>query len=133
MGGRAAVAALSPEMRAAYRELARKLYDAGSTAGKAERFIQKRTEGFVYILTHPAWPGYVKIGRACDPEQRLASYQTGCPMRAYRMFEAVYFGNCQFAEAELHARLHNARVHGEWFALSAEYVLDQINQLREIL
>lgn len=133
VGGRAAVAALPPATRKRYRTLARRLYDAEQTTSGAERFIKRNKEGFVYIMEHPSWPGYVKIGRACDPRQRLNGYQTGCPMRAYRLIESVFFRDCHFAESELHARLSDHRESGEWFYVEPAVAVTQLYRLRELL
>jgi len=40
-------------------------------------------EGYVYVITNPAWPDWVKIGMAIDAEDRLNGYQTSSPMRDY--------------------------------------------------
>ena len=40
--------------------------------------------GHVYVLTHPAHAGFVKIGRTKHLPSRLSTYQVGCPRRAYR-------------------------------------------------
>lgn len=131
VGGRATLYALSPEVRSWYRELSTKLYDAGTTAGKAEEFMKKSTEGFVYVISHPNFPSYVKIGRACDPIARLANYQTGCPMRAYKLEGATFFTNCHHTERKAHDVLDSCRMNGEWFCITAEEALKTINQLGE--
>ncbi|MEW5249925.1 GIY-YIG nuclease family protein [Microbulbifer discodermiae] len=133
VGGRAAVARLEPETRRRYRDLARHLYDAGTSAGRAEQFIAKRTEGFVYIIDHPSWPGYVKIGRACDPHSRLNSFQTACPHRQFQLREAVYFADCHFAEIEMHTRMEDVRRSGEWFALPVMEAREILYKLREVI
>lgn len=133
VGGRPAVQALSPERRLYYRELARKLYDAGTTTGRAEEYQKYNRNGFVYLITHPAFPGYVKIGRACNPESRLNAFQTGCPFRGYQLEEAVYFHDCYFAEGELHARQELKRKEGEWFRSSVDEAKRQLYLLRETI
>ncbi|MCY4313927.1 MAG: GIY-YIG nuclease family protein, partial [Gammaproteobacteria bacterium] len=44
---------------------------------------------FVYIISHPAYPGEYKVGIARNVQSRLAAYQTADPDRAckieYRM------------------------------------------------
>lgn len=40
---------------------------------------------YIYILTHPKFEGWIKIGRAINIEKRLHSYQTGCPTRSYKI------------------------------------------------
>lgn len=133
MGGREAVRLASSYDRAFHRALAWKLVDAGSTTVKAEDFLAKNAMGFVYIIGHPKFSGRYKIGRACDPIQRLNSFQTGCPERAYELITSVYFHDCIFAEAELHARLSDYRLAGEWFAVPVSEAMDALYELRQIL
>ena len=45
----------------------------------------KLVSTYIYVLTHPLFPNWVKIGRTTNIDSRLASYQTGCPNRAYQM------------------------------------------------
>lgn len=61
--------------------------------------------------------GPVKIGRTKDPKARLASLQTGSavPLVVRRLFA----GGAR-AEAEIHERLDDYRLGGEWFSPSRD-------------
>lgn len=109
--------ALDPEERADLNDVARKMHELGSDYAVAQRAERVVTEGFVYVITHPAFPEYVKIGRAFDPESRLSGYQTGCPRRDYKLHFAAYFVNCHSAERFIHDWLADYRAEGEWFRL----------------
>ena len=37
--------------------------------------------GEVYLITNPAWPGWIKCGKSGSVSGRLSSYQTGSPLR----------------------------------------------------
>lgn len=80
-------------------------------------------EGYLYAIRNPAWPGYVKVGRAVDPFDRLGSYQTGDPFRAYEMIHYRYTDDRIRAEAELKSRLSEYGVGGEWFLVPDEQVV----------
>lgn len=41
--------------------------------------------GYVYIVSNPAYKGWYKVGAAKDAETRLLSYQTGSPLRDYKL------------------------------------------------
>ena len=118
------------------QETAAHLYDLGVDIGTADRAEATEKRGFVYVITHPAFPGYVKIGRAYNPESRLRQYQTGCPHRGYELYAAIYFEDCYMAEKEIHARLDESYRNGalgEWFNISPFLARHNINKLRSIL
>lgn len=127
---------LPKEKREEVRELALQMIALGVDVSTAEKNELTDKRGFVYVIEHPAFAGYVKIGRAFDPESRLVSYQTGCPHRGYRLYASVYFEDCHFAEQEIHARLereHRDGCLGEWFKISPFLARHNINKLRSIL
>ena len=125
--------ALSKDARHEIRKTAKSMFSLGVDFSSAERAEKVDKRGFVYVITHPAWSMYVKVGRAFNPRSRLAGYQTGCPYRGYELAYAVYFEDCHFAEKEIHARLDAARGEGEWFRVSPEVAAWHINELREII
>lgn len=112
---------------------AREMYELGVDFPTAVRAEKTEARGFLYVIVNPAWPDYVKIGRAFDPESRCRQYQTGTPHRDYKVVHEVYFHDCHWAEREMHARLDPARVGGEWFFMSPQQAVHSINKLRETL
>jgi len=122
---------LSRDRRDECRELAEEMFDLGVDIGTADRAEATERRGFVYIITNKAWSGYVKIGRAFDPEARLRGYQTSCPWRDYVMNYAVYFEDCYQAERSVHSVLDKWRRGGEWFFADVEEATEIIDRLRE--
>jgi len=115
------------------RQKAAELHELGADMVLATKAQATEKRGFVYVITNPAWPGYVKIGRAFDPEARLSGYQTSCPKRDYALYAAIYFEDCHFAETEIHARLYGYRQEGEWFYLTPFLARHAINKLRSLI
>jgi len=79
-------------------------------------------EGYVYAITNPAWPGWVKIGMAIDADDRCNGYQTSSPFRDYVLEYMIVTKNRRKTEAEAHkaaSKLSTSR-NGEWFNLSVE-------------
>lgn len=73
------------------------------------------SKGYVYILTNPAMPGMVKIGRTeRDPDQRSEeiSKATGVPM-PFEIYNWVFVPDCHQVEAEIHAALDDCRVNAD--------------------
>ena len=88
----------------------------------------KDGSGFIYALTNPAWPKWVKIGRTIqdDVNNRLDDYQTYSPLQDYEPIGHVDVSDAVSAEQKAHAIARvlsgedawNSR---EWFRLSHEH------------
>ena len=89
---------------------------------KHEKEYASISEGFIYILTNPAWKGWLKIGMAIDANDRHRSYQTSSPLRDYVLEYKKFFTNRSKAEQEAHKQLiKNAIIfNGEWFQTSVK-------------
>ena len=92
--------------------------------------------GYVYAIRNPAWPDWVKIGKAVDAEDRLRSYHTGSPMRDYKLVHAVFFEDRNEAERKAHLLAAAKTTHpwnkndnGEWFRLTEEQAMEVLREL----
>jgi hypothetical protein len=83
--------------------------------------LRRRTRSggtFVYfIAAHGS--GKIKIGCSDDPERRLATLQSGCPVR---LTIVGTIGGGFEKEKELHDRFAHLRSGGEWFGAANELV-----------
>jgi len=88
-------------------------------------------EGYVYAITNPAWPEWVKIGMAIDADDRCNGYQTSSPFRDYKIEHVVVTNNRRAAEAEAHkaATKMAKEVRGEWFKLDIEQAKTILNNI----
>lgn len=85
------------------------------------------SEGFVYIITNPAWPQMVKIGSAIDPESRLATFQTADPFRKFKLRAAFFSADRKRLETKLHDALSPYRRTGtEWFNIDPRVAPDLV-------
>lgn len=86
--------------------------------------------GFVYLVVHPKFPGWVKVGSTTNPERRLASYNTGDPMRSYRMLSAEPASDRRHAEWLAHTRLRKLGYdkRGEWFDVGIPVAINTIRR-----
>ena len=79
----------------------------------------KPIRGWVYIITNEAWPEWLNVGLADDPETRLSNYQTGSPMRDYALFSAYEVNDRRAAEDAAHSVLKgDYSKKNEWFKCS---------------
>ena len=89
-------------------------------------------DGYVYAITNPAWPNWVKIGMAVDAEDRLNGYQTSSPMRDYKLIHCVYFQNRSKAERSAHKLAEKiAERRGEWFNINNEQAIKVLEEVSD--
>ncbi len=90
-------------------------------------------EGYVYVITNKAWPGWVKIGMAIDAEDRLNGYQTSSPHRDYVLEHKIASNDRRRSEKEAHTRALplSTDTKGEWFKLSVEQAITILDNLDE--
>jgi len=91
-------------------------------------------QGQVYIITNPAWEGWVKVGMAVDSEDRLKNYQTSSPERDYKLVDYEDFGDRRVAESMVHDYLRKRFKHkNEWFECSAKVAMKAIDAIHSEL
>jgi hypothetical protein len=89
-------------------------------------------EGYVYVITNPAWPEWVKIGMAIDAEDRLNGYQTSSPMRDYQLVHAIATPDRAKAERVAHkAAAMCGEKQGEWFKIANEEAVTILQHIKE--
>ena len=103
------------------------LYKAGRYKGFEEAAFSSlenfkdSAQGQVYIITNPAWEGWVKVGMAVDASDRAGNYQTSSPFRDYELGYVVDTLDRRATEAETHARLGDLfEQRNEWFKCSID-------------
>ena len=92
----------------------------------------KVKEGYVYAISNPAWPDWIKIGMAIDAEDRLNGYQTSSPMRDYKLLHSVPSKDRGKLERVAHkaAALCGER-QGEWFKITGEEATEILEHIKE--
>lgn len=97
---------------------------------KAKIEEEATTEGYVYIISNPAWPEQVKVGMAQKVEERLATFQTYSPHRDYEVYHTFFSKDYAKAEKKAHkalAKFYDKR--SEWFQCKpdeAKRILERI-------
>jgi len=89
----------------------------------------KNMAGEVYIITNEAFKGWVKVGMSINAEDRLKSYQTGDPQRAYKLYSRYSTETRHIAEREVHKVLElTFKKSKEWFKADPQEVEWILNQ-----
>ena len=115
------------------------LYKAGKYKGFEEAAFSSLAnydtspEGQVYIITNPAWDGWVKVGMAVDAMDRIKNYQTSSPFRDYTLLYSYEVNDRRAGESAAHARLAKECDNiNEWFrlppAIANELILEVIHE-----
>ena len=107
------------------------LYKAGKYKGFEDAAFsslenyKSNPEGQVYIITNPAWEGWVKVGMAVDAKDRLNSYQTSCPFRDYMLYYSYETKDRRKAESEAHSKLDEKfERRKEWFRCTPQEAIE---------
>lgn len=92
-----------------------------------ETFHQRSNspDGWLYVITNPSWPDWVKIGVTRDLSARLSTYNTGSPYPEvdYRFFSYIFHENARFIEKEIHTSLSDLTGNShsnEWYRMKPD-------------
>jgi hypothetical protein len=87
----------------------------------------------IYILINESMPGYVKIGRTTDLEQRMRSLDTTSVPLPFECYYACTVSNAAYVEKQLHDAFmdHRIRSSREFFEISPDRVASAL-KLAEI-
>lgn len=115
----------------------RDIYKPGRWVLIGDKLFEKKQEdagiaGYLYAVTNPAWPDWIKLGKATNPEKRIGGYQTSSPMRDYEVLFTIPVDNMSKAEKALHktAAKHNERQH-EWFKLTPQQAIELLKDFSQ--
>ena len=89
----------------------------------AEKIPKKggKYSGVIYAITHPKWPGWVKLGMSIITGKSIETrYNTSYPDRGCKLIEEVWVSSRSKAEKELHnlAEEKSSKRDHEWFKIS---------------
>lgn len=89
-------------------------------------------EGFVYLVTHPCFGGWVKGGMTIDYELRLGMYNTSDPLSRFEYAELTWAPDRRKAERELLAALQEIadETRGEWSRIDVQDALRVFRYLK---
>lgn len=93
---------------------------------ECKRCMSKATKTFIYIITNPAWRGWVKIGRSNNPRKRCENYNTNSPLRDYKLEYYAFVDNIRDIEMAFIDKYSDS--HNEWFYISVKEARDLIEK-----
>jgi len=87
---------------------------------------ERSVAGEVYLIVNPAWPAWVKVGKASIVTDRLNNYQTSSPMRDYALLASIPVDNMHEQERRF-LQLFSSKGYerrGEWFKIDKEKAVE---------
>ncbi len=87
---------------------------------------------WVYVISNPAWKGWVKIGMAVDVNKRLLNYQTCSPFRDYKVEFVVPVTDIKVAESTAHERASwiAEEEKCEWFKMPLDSAIEVVRSIK---
>lgn len=85
-----------------------------NTKIKLVKSSNKTESGIVYIVSNPAFDGYLKIGMTKDLNSRMKTYQTCDPLRRFKVEHWKVVENAKITENFLLKHHNIDLVEGEW-------------------
>lgn len=89
--------------------------------------------GFLYIVTNDAHPGFVKVGVTQNISERLRTYQTGDPKRAYKVEFYIFHPDAYRAEQLLkNSMKYFAKSRkNEWYEIAVHMAISRLEEILE--
>ncbi len=90
------------------------------------------SEGWLYVVSNPKWPEWMKIGITRDLSKRLSSYNTGAPITSvyYRYEYYRYDDNARIIEQKIHSEMTDSQDKGdssEWYKITKKIAKEIID------
>ena len=105
-----------------------KVHFSTDSPKRTDRNKEDRLKKYVYVISHPKFEGYYKVGIAKDYKTRLNSYQTSDPDRAYKM--EYFYLTPHFRETEKY--IHNLFDNKfEWIKARLEDIKKEIENYKD--
>lgn len=93
--------------------------------------FKKNNKGYIYAINNPAWPDWIKIGKARDPYIRCNSFKTASPFRDYEIVYVLETNNYTIVEEKAHrlaAEIAQERRY-EWFKITVQEAVDVLQSV----
>ena len=87
---------------------------------------ERSVSGEIYLIINPAWPDWVKVGKAAIATDRLGNYQTSSPLRDYVILTTISVDNMHEQERRFLQLFSNEGYErkGEWFKIDKEKAVE---------
>lgn len=101
-------------------------YKALDDAWSHTEINERSVSGDIYLIVNPAWPNWVKVGKAAIATDRLNQYQTASPLRDYSIVHVISVENMHEQERTF-LRLFSEKAEdnrNEWFKIDKDKAIE---------
>lgn len=89
--------------------------------------------GYLYIVTNPAFKGWIKFGTTWNLTDRLHVYQTGDPFRQFKLEYSLHHPDFRKAEIKIKEAIKPFAldIKGEWVEIDLEFAKSRLHEALE--
>ena len=91
--------------------------------------------GYLYIISNPSHPNFLKFGITEDIQSRLSQYQTADPKRAYKVEYYIHHPDYKKAEKKIKEMIKPfaLSIRNEWYEISLPMAISRLEEQLDIL
>jgi hypothetical protein len=95
--------------------------------------MNKEKSGYLYIITHPLYDGWCKVGTTWNLKERLHVYQTGDPFRQYKLIYSLHHPSFREAEKKIKEFMKPfaLEIKGEWYRVDLQMARSRLEEALE--
>ena len=95
---------------------------------RTDKNLDEVEQKYVYIISHPKYPGEYKVGIAKNCDQRVSNYQTSGPDRKYKLEYSLRTPLFRSIEKHIHTKFENKH---EWVRAKLEDIIFEIENYNQ--
>lgn len=86
--------------------------------------------GYLYIIVNEAFPSWIKVGTTWNLNDRLHTYQTGDPLRRYKIIYSLYHINFRTAEKKIKSLMKPfaKKIINEWYEIDIHMAIPRLEE-----
>jgi len=92
-----------------------------------------KAKGEIYIISNPAWKGWIKVGKSINADKRLSQFQAGCPLKDFKIVKIITVKNQIKAEKKVleFMKFFAEDNNGEWIKINTDKAIEILNTYKE--
>ena len=95
---------------------------------RTDKNVDEVEQKYVYVISHPKYPGEYKVGIAKNCDQRVSNYQTSDPDRKYKLEYSLRTPLFRSIEKHIHTTFENKH---EWVRAKLEDIIFEIENYNQ--